>query len=229
MLLNKISLGFLSLFISILISASLTACGGQKDSAPVGTGKGPSSGNDASGKPVIGEPPHYLESQFKKGQWIQWRKTSSDGTKECLRWTVENTEDYGIELKGQVSKDCIKWSLNYVEHITFHATSGKVLEDKIVTPHSEVDGPLTAKSIFGYWYGSKVTVEFKQGEVEIGTSRYPGFQIKNAENRVFLNQPSHAFHAIVLKWAEKVDSQTLVYEFDQANPPIAANPQPEDF
>lgn len=215
-------------FISLLtaLSLSFVACSNNTQTATVGDGNngngGNNGGNGGQDKPTYDVAPLFSEAQLSRGQWIEWKKTGKDGSVECVRWMVTDFVSSGVKIEGRFSRNCTTPDDYMVEHILFRPDTGHVLEDVIVTPNSQKNGPLYQESIFDHIYGYKHKVEFKTGKqmkTDDQKKYYPVYQLKG-KSQVFLNRPSTPFHAFAIRWTEISGGNSWVYELHASNPVI---------
>lgn len=192
--------------------------------ATVGDGSGNNPPNNGQEKPTMDVAPGFSESQFKKGQWIAWKKIGSDGTNECVRWQVADFFSDGIQLEGRTSKDCVNFNSYLVDHILFDPKSGKVTSHVISNPNSSKPDPgaLQGESIYPSIYGAPEKVEFRTGKHFKDTQKkeyYPAYQIKN-KSSIYLNRPGTPFHAFVLLRKELNAGKTWTYTLHSSDPAI---------
>lgn len=171
--------------------------------------------------------PTFVESQLKKGQWIEWKRTSPQGTSDCMRWDLTKLTSAGVNMESRISKDCQSYDNSWVEYFLFNSGSGVVsyIYGVVQGPEgpAQVESELKLKTIFNHLYGSKQKVTFKKGSQKIGTNEFPAFQLKD-QPQVFLDQPETPFHAFVISWSENLSDGKWSYELNRADPPILPNP-----
>lgn len=199
-------------------------CSGKKSPEMVRVPDKP--GNDTHNKEDVTDvAPTFVENQLQKNQFIVWKRTSPNGTFDCLRWKIGDFPAQGVTLDSQSSKNCKDYDDKLIEHITFNSGSGKVEADYISSPESCPVTPLDPlKTIFGHLYGSRQKVTFQQGIKKWDKNDLPAFWLKKEPSRVFLNLPGTPFHGFVLSWTEEDEDGKWSYELIETNPPILPIP-----
>ena len=211
----------------LLIFLAIAACGKQKSEVPVtttGTDSKPD-GNHNSQKPQFDVPPLYSESQFKIGQWIEW-KNSTAGSKDCLQWKIANITTTGILIEARTSRKCETPDNSRVESIFFAPDSGDVLSDQIKTEGVPVPdvGPLKGLKIFSFLYGSSEKVQFTNGTWKLNDeNQLSSYNVLSMKDRLFYNNPGHPFHAFALKF--KDEKSGAIYRYKQSEPELEYLPK----
>jgi hypothetical protein len=184
-------------------------------------------GGDSAPNPneKLGLAPEYDSSQFKIGQWIEWERKSGNKT-EYYRWKWTKSFPEGLRIEGRMSKQKCKESTdNYeTEVILFNPEDGQT-DQRFYTEEGWRPGPM--KNIFAIIYGNpnKVNEAYIPVASTIGSDRYETFQLKRSKNTLFLNQPGSPFHAMALKYDQKIETANWTYTLSCSNPPIQTLPK----
>lgn len=213
------------LFLSISLSLIFMACG-NKAPTKVGAG-GNGTGDGGAGQSKPGLAPSFEVSQFQKGQWVQWKGTTSTGLSECIRWTWAEIKQDGIEIQSRVLKNCKDEPSHRIEHIFFDHTTGTILEHFFVTGNTATEGDMKNSSIFSFIYGNPKQVEtsFLARSATMTGNDYPIYEFAQSKGKWYLNQPGTPFHAVLMRFTVSNSSGNWTYQLNQSQPVIQALPK----
>jgi hypothetical protein len=212
----------------ILFVGLISACGETHKEIPVSAGK-PSTDKPATDqKNSFDVPPLFSEQQLKVGQTIEWQRTASNGTTDCLQWKVVSISDSaGISIEVRFSRKCATYDDTYrTEKITFDPADGQVDEDVIITGgNQDSNGPLKQKSVFdSHISGRNSKIDFLKTLWTWPTSekkeQFPAFQALKSKS-IYYDDPGHPFHAFALSF--QFNEQQ--YQYKSSDPALKSVPK----
>ena len=221
----KKTLSLLAMTLGMTSLLVLSACNnGPEQMVHKANGTNNGQGGGGGQKPINDVAPHYRESQFKKGQWIEWQMVSLQTIQksQCMRWELKDISAQGYLWEATTSIDCTTWDRKQVETFFFSPLDRKITTDRIVNEGQPGyrDGDLLGKSIDDWIFGNEGKVNFTNGKYVSPVGELPAFRL-NQHSQWFLNQDSSPFHAFAMHWEEVRSAVTWRVDYVTSSPAIS--------
>jgi len=205
----------IQILLLVVMSLIFVACKSNPNGVEVtGGSKDGSEGGFGDQKPT-GSPTPFAVDQFKKGQWIIWRRKAHLNQEECVRWqwATVGTSVNVHKILGDYSPNCKNWPEDRIRVIKYFPKTGKIESDYFSKEEGPAKNPDALETIYDHLYGSEEKVNFVVNpEFAFGPEwKLPVFTVEKKKN-VYFNKPGHPFHGIVLKWSEKEEGLLWNYE-----------------